>query len=131
MGSGSVVPGGGTGVKRLREHLFQLLPQDVEIDATGREHVPRLRLVGRRPEKVLEPDGIVTTLSRQAECALNGVERLWSEGNRRLGHYWFTFSVSGSIVTSSGNSCSSASSLGRLDLGLRNVVREDAGDAET
>ena len=71
--------------KGLREHLFELLPQNIEIDAAGREHVPRLRLVGRRPEKVLEPDCIVTALSRQTECALNGFECLGSEGNRRLG----------------------------------------------
>ena len=95
---------GGHGRKRLRQHLLELPLHDVHVRAAGDQNPPRLRLVGDGDEQMLEANGVVPKVGRQPERALDRLQRLRREGNRALAH-------SASIVTSSGNSCSSASCL--------------------
>ena len=97
------------GRKRLGQHLVHLPPQHVEVHAAHRQHLPSVGFVGDGPEQVLERHRVMTAFGREVEGALDRLERLRRERNMRIRHYWFTFSVSGSIVTSKGNSCSSAS----------------------
>ena len=74
----------------LRQHFVDLLAQRVEIDAAGREQPARLRLVGDRAQQMLEADGVVAAVGRQAERALNRLERFRRKGNWRFAHMAMT-----------------------------------------
>ena len=76
----------------------------VHVRATGNQNPPRLRFVRDGDEQMLEANGVVPKVGRQPERTLDRLQRLRRERNRTLAH-------SASIVTSSGNSCSSASCL--------------------
>ena len=94
----------GTGVNAFASTSCELPLHRVHVGATGNQNPPRLRLVSDGDEQMLEANGVVPQVGRQTERALDRLQRLRREGNRALAH-------SASIVTSSGNSCSSASCL--------------------
>jgi hypothetical protein len=93
--------------ERLVEHLVEVAPKLREIDTAGVEQMTRLRVFDERVEEVFEPDEIVAAVGGKPERAANALERLRCKRNRCAAHARCP-SGSGSIVTSSGNSCCSA-----------------------
>ena len=72
------------------------------------EQLPRLRILDQRVQQMFEADEIVAAIGRQAERAADALERFGSKRDGGAAHARCS-SGSGSIVTSSGNSCCSAS----------------------
>ena len=131
VGSGSTDAEPGTGTKARSRTSVTLWRSD---GRSAPQAASCWRAVGSSvidEQQVLEADGVVAAPAGVAEGALNGLERLGGERNGRLAHEPASSGpASGSIVTSSGNSCASAVSIVVLQLRLGHVVGVDAGDAE-
>jgi hypothetical protein len=80
--------GGRHGRKCLEQHLVELRLEEIDMRAAGGQDAPRLRLLGNREQQVLQPDGIVAPVGRQAERPLDRLDRLGSEGYGTLTHVW-------------------------------------------
>ena len=116
-----------TGVKAFASTSVQLSTKHLQVGAARGQDAPALRLVGDREQQVLEPDGVVAPVGCHAERALNRLQRFRRE---RHGVLLMFRSASGSMVTSRGNSCSSAICLVSLQLRFGDVVCIDAGDPD-
>ena len=95
------------GRERLGQHFFELAAELCQIDAARAEQLARLRILDERVQHVFESDEIVPSIGREAEGTPDALERLRRERNGGVAHARCS-SGSGSIVTSSGNSCCSA-----------------------
>ena len=111
------------------EHLFEIGLERREVDAAARQDVARLRILDQRVQHVLEADEIVAAIRRDAKRAADAFERIGCERNGGAAHSRGS-PASGSMVTSNGYSCCSASCCGGLDLGFGDVARKQAGDAD-
>ena len=132
VGSGSTDAEPGTGTKARSSTSVTLWRSDGQIGAAGRQLLAGGRLLGDRQQQVFQPHGVVAAPAGVPERALNRLERLGGERDGRLAHEPASSGpASGSIVTSSGNSCASA-----VSIVVRSFVSAtswviDAGDAES
>ena len=94
--------------ERLVQHLFQIGLEDGEIDVAAREDLARLRIFDQRVQHVLERHEVVTAIRGDAKRAADAFERVGGKRHGRAAHSR-TSRVSGSMVTSNGYSCCSAS----------------------
>src|SRR5688500_2369305 len=90
------------------EHLFEVAFQLRQVDAAAREDLACLRILDQRVQHVLERDEIVTAIRRHAKRSADALERIWRKRHGSTAHSRVSW-VSGSMVTSNGYSCCSAS----------------------
>ncbi len=101
-------PAPGYGGEGPLQHLVEVRPQAHDIHATAFQQSVRLAVLEQRGEQVLEADEVVSAVRRHAEGTADALECFGSEGYGLSAHGCAP-SGSGSTVTRSGNSCSSAS----------------------
>jgi hypothetical protein len=94
--------------KRLAEDLVEIAAQLRQIDAAAAKQLARLRVFDQRVKKVFEANQIVTAIRCQTKGAPDALQRLGGKWNGGSAHARCS-SGSGSIVTSNGYSCCSAS----------------------
>ena len=119
----------GTGVNARSSTSSRSLLSVVEVDAAARQDVARLRILDQRVQHVLEADEIVAAIRRDAKRAADAFERVGCERNRGAAHSRGP-PASGSIVTSNGYSCCSASCCVALTLVSATSRVNRPGDAD-
>ncbi len=94
--------------KRLVQDFVEIPAQLRQVDAAARHQLPRLRILDERIQQVLEAHQVVAAIGGHAKRAANALERFRGKRDGGAAHARCSCG-SGSIVTSSGNSCCSAS----------------------
>ena len=100
-----------------------------QVDAAARQDLARLRILDERVQHVLEADEIVPAIRRDAKRAADALERVGCERNRGAAHSRGS-PESGSMVTSNGYSCCSASCCVALTFVSATSRVNNPGDAD-